>query len=166
MPAGAYIVESRAGEFTFQLSGDAWTFVAYIPEILSLRAEDEWIAFMSGEIRLRKGDEVEMTSKAQRAQNFLASLRGISVTAIEGPQQVDGLDAVVFDVFNEGNRTTQMWGLGLTSGQYTLDPGAAVRMIWVDVDGTPFVIALEAPAAQLPDFVAETAAMVESVTFD
>ena len=166
MPAGEYMVSSHAGDFTFTLSGDAWTMVAYTSEILSLRDGDEWIAFMSGEIRLREGDDIEMTSDAQRARTFLKGVQGLVVTSVEDPQQIGELGTVGFDVSNEGRKTVQLWGLGNTSGMYTLDPGAAVRMLWADVAGTAFVIALEAPVEGLPDFVDSMDGVVESVAFD
>lgn len=165
MPAGDYIASSLVGEYTFSLPGDGWTLVADVPEILSLRAGDQWLAFMSGEIRLRQGDEVEMTSKAGRAMKVIESFPGISVSAVDAPVQVGGRDAVVFDVSNAGKETTMLFGLGNTSGMYLLDPGASVRMIWTDVDGTPFVVALEAPTQSFESFLAGAQPIVDSVRF-
>lgn len=166
MLAGEYRASSLAGDFTFRLIGEAWSMVAYTPEILSLRSTDNWLAFMSGEIRLRKGDAIEMSTDPARAQDRLATFPGITVTPADEPVTIGAQDAVAFDVTNTGDETVQLWGLGNTSGMYSLDPGASVRMLWVDRDGIPFILALEAPTESFASFLSDSQAVIDSIAFD
>jgi hypothetical protein len=166
MFAGEYRATSLAGDFRFRLIGEVWTKVAYKPEILSLRITDDWVVFMSGEVRLREGDGIEMSTDPAQAQAALKALSGIAVTKVDDRATIGGHDAVVFDVANSGDETTQLWGLGDGPGMYFLDPGASVRMHWVDVDGTPFILALEAPTRSFEAFLADSVPVVESITFD
>lgn len=164
MPAGEYHASTLIGGMTFQLIGDGWTNVAYEPEILSLQSGANWVAFMSGEIRVGLG-ATEMTSDADDAQALIDEIRGITVTPAD-PGSIDGQEAIAFDIANTGNRTRQLWGMGATSGRYSLDPGASLRVYWVDRSGQPFLAAFEAPAASFDAFLTESQPILESIAFD
>ena len=164
MPAGEYHASTLDGGFTFLLVGDGWMNVAYEPEILSLQSEADWIAFMTGEIRIGRG-AIEMTSDVEDAQAGIEELPGITVEPAV-PGTIDGLDAVVFDITNTGARTRQLWGMGQTSGIYSLDPGPLLRVYWVDRSGVPFLVALEAPAASFDAFLTEAQPILDSIAFD
>jgi hypothetical protein len=166
VPAGTYHAANFDGGITFRLHGDVWTAVAYTPEILSFQITTDWAVFMSGEIRLRSGDEIKMTTEPATARRFLSKLPGIEVTPVDETVVIDGAEALVFDVSNTGTDTTQLWGMGNTSGIYSLDPGVSVRMHWLDRDGTPFILALESPDVSFPAFIEDSTVIIESIVFD
>ena len=166
MAAGEYHASRIAGGMTFRLVGDGWTNVAYVPEILSLRSTNDWVAFMFDELRIEQDDAFKMTTDPEVAQRLIAKLPGIKVTPIDDPIEIDGRDALVFDIANTGTETMVLLGLGDTSGMYSLDPEASVRMHWIDIDGTPFILALEAPTASFEAFLAEAQPILDSIAFD
>ena len=166
MLAGDYHAAQVDGGISFTLVGGPWTNVAYLPEILSLQMETEWVVFMAATINIPRRDTVKAASDPEAAQDLLVRLPGIAVTPVDEPIAIDGRDAVAFDVVNTGDQTRTLWWLGNTSGRYELEPGASVRMHWLEVDGQPFVLALESATDSFEAMLTDSVPIVESIAFD
>jgi hypothetical protein len=166
VPAGIYHADGFDGGMTFRIHGDVWTNVTYQAEMLSLHIAEEWVVFMSGEVNVRTGDGSKLTADPAVARRTLGKLPGIEVTPIDETAVIDGAEAVVFEVANAGKGTATLWSMGHTSAIYSLDPGSAVRVYWVDRDGTPFLLALEATSVRLPVVVEDAQVVVDNIAFD
>ena len=167
MVAGAYHASKLAGGVTLSLSGDAWTNNVYLPEILSMFRGDEWIVLMSGEVGLGSGDLFRLSSDPEAARRYVARLPGMTARSVDETITIAGQAAVVFDVAKTGDdEIAILWWLGHTSGRYELGPGASVRMHWLEVDGQPFVLALESSTDAFEAMLTDSVPLIESIAFD
>lgn len=166
MVAGEYHASRIAGGITFTLSGDAWTNNVYEPEILSMFRDDEWVVFMFGEVGLDTGDRLKLSSDPEAAREHVDKLPGMTATSVDETITIAGQDAVVFDVASTGDGTEILWWLGETSGRYELGPGASVRMHWLEVDGQPFILALESSTDSFEAMLRDSMSLIGSVAFD
>jgi hypothetical protein len=166
VPAGSYHASGFDGGMTFRIHGDVWTNGTYQTEMLSLHIAEEWVVFMSGEVNVRTGDGSKLTTDPAVARRTLGKLPDIEVTPVDETPVIDGSEAEVFEVANVGTNTTVLWSIGQTSAIYSLDPGSALRLFWVDRGGTPFLLALEATSVRLPLLVEDSQVVLDSIAFD
>ena len=73
---------------------------------------------------------------------------------------------MVFEVANAATDTTTLWSIGQTSAIYSLDPGSALRVYWVDRAGRRSSWSLEATSVRLPLLVEDAQVVIDSIAFD
>jgi hypothetical protein len=166
VPAGTYHAVGFDGGMTFRIHGDVWTQAAYQTEMLSLHIGPEWVVFMSGPVNVVSNDGAKTTSDVGMVRRVVADRRGLEVTVVDEAIQIDGTETVVFEIANTGKKPLTLWNVAESSAIYSLNPGVSVRMHWLDRNGTPFILALEAPAERLPIVVEDAAVVINSIVFD
>lgn len=169
MDAGDYRSTAFRDGVSFTLA-TSWNNTGNAPDLIALfRDDDDY----GGTVRLEiVGGPVPVGSDpaatpAETIVDFVTGLDaigGLTITSVVG-RDFGAHVSQAYDVENDGAGTVALFSYATTDGQSHLDPGATVRIYWLDIAGAPVLVTVEAPTDHFAAFFGDQEPFLASIAF-
>ena len=169
MDAGDYRSTAFRGGVSFTL-GTSWNNTDNASDLIALfRTDDDyggtvWLEIVGGPVPVGPDPAATPAKTIVDFVTGLDAIGGLTITSVVG-SDFGAHASQAYDVVNDGAGTVVLFSYATTDGQYHLDAGATVRIYWLDINGAPVLVTVEAPTAHFTAFLADQEPFLASIAF-
>lgn len=167
MDAGDYRSTAFRDGVSFTLA-TSWSNTDNASDLIALFRDDDddggtvWLEIVGGPVPV--GPDPAAAKTIVDFVTGLDAIGGLTITSVVG-RDFGAHASQAYDVENGGAGPVALFSYATTDGQYFLDAGVTVRIYWLDIDGAPVLVTVEAPTEHLAAFLGDQEPFLASIAF-